>query len=73
MSTSTSTPDYGAMQRAALAVSAVLAAWAEASARRKRLSAAAGEGARHRRIRRQQAELRREAAITERLLMPRQF
>lgn len=73
MSTSTSTSDYSAVQRAALALSAALAAWAESSARRERLSAAADEDARQRRVRRQQAELRREAAIAERLLMPRQF
>ena len=73
MSTSTPTCQYSAVQRAALAVSAALAAWAEASSRRERASAAAQEGAYERSIRLHQAELRREAAITELYLLPRQF
>lgn len=61
------------LQRAALAVSAALAAWAEASARKQRSAAEPFEAVRRRSARLHEAELRREAAISQRLLMPRQF
>lgn len=73
MSTSISTHQYSSVQRAALAVSAALAAWAEASVRRERASAAVEEGAYERSLRLHQAEQRRQAAIIELSLLPRQF
>ncbi|WP_157984052.1 hypothetical protein [Nesterenkonia muleiensis] len=61
------------LQRAALTVSAALAAWAEASARRQGSAAEPLEAVRRRSGRAHEAELGREAAINQRLLMPRQF
>ena len=61
------------LQRAALAVSAALADWAEDSAPKERSASASRERARRRSIQLRDAELRREAAITQQLLLPRQF
>ena len=61
------------LQRAALAVSVALADWAEDSAPKERSAAVSRERARRRSIQLRDAELRREAAITQQLLLPRQF
>ncbi|NDK31656.1 hypothetical protein [Nesterenkonia haasae] len=73
MSTSIPTFRYSAIQRAALAVSAALTSWAEASARKQQISAESRVQDSHRQLHLREAERRREDALAQRFLMPRQF
>lgn len=73
MSTAVPNRRYNQLQRAALVLSEVLATWAESSAERDHRALESSRNAAARQQQRQEAELRREAAITQRLMLPRQF
>ncbi|WP_150460192.1 hypothetical protein [Nesterenkonia ebinurensis] len=73
MSPSPPSGQYRSAPRIALALSEALSAWAEASAQRKSSSPSWRNETLRGRAQLRKAEGRREAAITERLLMPRQF
>ncbi|TLP95834.1 hypothetical protein FEF26_09955 [Nesterenkonia salmonea] len=73
MSTSFPTYRYSVIQRAALAVSEALASWAEAAARKRQFRIQSSEPDFCGQIRRQEAERRRDEALNQRFLMPRQF
>ncbi|NDK30264.1 hypothetical protein [Nesterenkonia haasae] len=63
----------GKFQRLALALSEALAAWAVASTQKKSSPLASAESRHRSQVRLQEADLRRDAAVAERLQMPRQF
>ncbi|WP_150461475.1 hypothetical protein [Nesterenkonia ebinurensis] len=64
---------HSLLQRAALALSAALASWAEAAADKEHSALEQSRATAALHVQRQQREHRREAAIAERLLLPRQF